>query len=1370
MMVLMWHGRNLSKTREKETEMPFDFNNVLKRTGEGVAKQQVSSTLGLPIVGFDPASLAISAGIVVGSWGVSKILGSLFGDNTPPPVRTLDIQLAAEYPIPYRVGYHRYTGQLLYATATDDPDIVEWPLEMASRIQNVSQGARGREEIEDPNVLDLVYHLSAGTIHNSTATPSLGGIYVGKDYVELTRLGGTATTDLYGARGRDRSDVAREQGIYYPYLYVTVYRGYDDAAGFSEVVTRSGGEWPAEATNANHSFAVVTLLDYQDTSLDAYPTPWSDRVPQIEFVGPGIELPDLSQYEPSSPDNPYTVTRYTNNLASVMYWMLTTWPEGPQFDHDQFDHRSVYSAYRRCADLVDNQLPGGYAQTEGIYPKKSRRYVYNGTIRAGERWDRILADLDQGWLGSVYPQDGFWRFYAGGNSPQRDEHTLVLDAVDAVSPVQYVTQPRREERFNVAHFTVPQSQPHSYKAAPPAIVKFPSAISREGGEEIARRLDLKGVTDPLAAIRLGTDFLRLRNVRTLTANYVGADPDLRTLKPYEGVYLTDDKHNIENIPMIVEKKTINQDGSTALILKHDPADSFSDSQQLPVLTRIGQRGGRSNPPTNVRAALDYVDVRGQRALRGLVTCTLDRGYDWIEVQWRKASETIGHAQTVRNDLRRNVRTPAVFIPAIIPNTDYIIAVRVGVSSHNTGSGWTEIAWNSGDDIRALPNPTGLEATGIIGGAYITFNPVDTDENPYYKRTEIKIFVGDETAPRFTAYEMGNDHFLGGLTTDEEHSLRIVARHETKSGVFSGPTTATATSLTAASAESGFLGLNAWGKQMKFNNFQSVAANVNANGRWGLSVANTWANIKNISATHTLRIYQAGTSGTDESAYLDTLEADDYVTFYLSELQNITASLVSITRNNVGTQSAPRYRYDLHLVAIASTLRENPEPVLASNTEITIRFSRAVEGADGEDGQGVEYIFCKNNDTTLSSNQYPLDTWGYERGGTRNGKVWTDGAPNLDATDPVLFRSERKVVGSPAAGDAIAASWSTPVVVGRIGVDGTAAQAGEDGRGVEYVFRTTTTATRPATPSNTRPYDQNNWNSDGWFDAAPSLSATNKYLWRSAREVPGLPAAGTNPTSAWGNYTTPVIVGRYGDQGAQGLAGRAGEDGSDGQGVEFRYLATSSASRPTLPPFSQRFDISGSTRAWYDAAPAINSRMPYRWQTQRRVPGTPSSTAVPSAAAGWGAWTEPRIVGRWGAGTPGARGPQGPQGIAGAAGNDGAGIEYIFANTTASGRPSTPSNSWGYDSPSSGWTDAAPNLSASRPVLWRAQRNITGSPSRGASVSDTWSSPVVVGRYGEDGVDGAEGHRWRGGCRWCRRRVYLLSLSRRQHSFGLAARQ
>ena len=88
-------------------------------------------------------------------------------------------------------------------------------------------------------------------------------------------------------------------------------------------------------------------------------------------------------------------------------------------------------------------------------------------------------------------------------------------------------------------------------------------------------------------------------------------------------------------------------------------------------------------------------------------------------------------------------------------------------------------------------------------------------------------------------------------------------------------------------------------------------------------------------------------------------------------------------------------------------------------------SAGVAGADGEDGRGFEWIFTANDGTTPSS---PSNSWGYDAPQS----PWSDGAPNLTATNNTLWRSSRRVEGSPAAGDAISDTWRKPTVVGRFG--------------------------------------------------------------------------------------------------------------------------------------------------------------------------------------------------------------------------------------------------------------------------------------------------------------------------------------------------
>ena len=396
---------------------------------------------------------------------------------------------------------------------------------------------------------------------------------------------------------------------------------------------------------------------------------------------------------------------------------------------------------------------------------------------------------------------------------------------------------------------------------------------------------------------------------------------------------------------------------------------------------------------------------------------------------------------------------------------------------------------------------------------------------------------------------------------------------------------------------------------------------------------------------------------------------------------------------------------------------------------------SVTGADGEDGQGLEFIFART--ATIVRPAFPDNAWGYDSPEDN----WTDGAPSINVNFPYLWRVRRRVEGAPQVGDAVTADWTTPVVVGRFGSDGSAGSDGtagtagsagsdgtdgldgingangEDGNGYEWIFARTASVNRPSLPSNSWGFDQP---SGVWTDAAPGTSASLPYLWQAQRRVDGLPPVGTTVSARW---TSPKIVSRYGTDGNDGLNGIDGANGEDGNGYEWIFARTSSAVRPSLPSNNWGFDQPSGV--WTDAAASLTQSFPYLWRVSRRVEGIPNTGTSVSDN-----WTSPTIVFRYG-----VDGNDGLDGVAGADGNDGNGVEYVFARTASASSPSSsPSNSWRYDTPSGSWTDAAPSLSSSLPYLWRSQRSITGSN----TVSGLWTSPRIVGRYGDDGHDGLDG--------------------------------
>ena len=163
-----------------------------------------------------------------------------------------------------------------------------------------------------------------------------------------------------------------------------------------------------------------------------------------------------------------------------------------------------------------------------------------------------------------------------------------------------------------------------------------------------------------------------------------------------------------------------------------------------------------------------------------------------------------------------------------------------------------------------------------------------------------------------------------------------------------------------------------------------------------------------------------------------------------------------------------------------------------------------DGTDGTDGVGVEYVFQATNSSSAPTS--PLNTSPYDQPTS----PWTDGAPALTTLLPYLWRTVRKVLGSPTAGDSppgtapFWGNWDTPTIEGRFGTDGTDGTDGIDGIdgtdgaegvGIEYVFQATNSASAPTSPLNTASYDQP---TSPWTDGAPALTALLPYLWRTTR--------------------------------------------------------------------------------------------------------------------------------------------------------------------------------------------------------------------------------------------------------------------------------
>ena len=409
------------------------------------------------------------------------------------------------------------------------------------------------------------------------------------------------------------------------------------------------------------------------------------------------------------------------------------------------------------------------------------------------------------------------------------------------------------------------------------------------------------------------------------------------------------------------------------------------------------------------------------------------------------------------------------------------------------------------------------------------------------------------------------------------------------------------------------------------------------------------------------------------------------------------------------------------------------------------WGAGVDGADGKDADELEYIFALTRAPNLPDAQNPAthgNSWGFDSPGVLQGVRWYDNARDLNAQWRFLWRTTRKVPQGVMKGDAVTDTWSNPSIVGAWGNTGAAGEDGGDGQGYEYAFAITN-STNISTSTSDRP--SNTWTFDRlasgnikrgrytWSDGAQSVTSSNRYLIRSHRVVPGgLSRGNTVPSETRYRWTQPVIVSSWG-------SGVAGADGEDGAGIEYVFGRT--ADTVTSIPTSSRPDNrwaydspvargSGSNRVlWTDGATQL-SRGQVLWRSERSILGSPRRGAA-KPRTGWGNWSTPVIIARWG--------------------EDGLGVEYIYTAipNTSSARASItrrssplrdlfPDDRWGYQRPGSRsggnttcrWdNDLVPGTS-SRPLVYVSQRSVPGSPRAGTSSTGfgRWSTPVKISEF------------------------------------------
>lgn len=333
-----------------------------------------------------------------------------------------------------------------------------------------------------------------------------------------------------------------------------------------------------------------------------------------------------------------------------------------------------------------------------------------------------------------------------------------------------------------------------------------------------------------------------------------------------------------------------------------------------------------------------------------------------------------------------------------------------------------------------------------------------------------------------------------------------------------------------------------------------------------------------------------------------------------------------------------------------------------------------DGHDGADGSNIEFVY-KLTVTSLVTPTKP--TGNSQTEAIRQG--WTDHPTGISEQ----YQCEW-VCSHNLQTDGSWSEWSSPTIWSKWGVNG------KDGDGVEYIYQITKLPASPKEITDNNP-DQDEYipqsapGEQPWTDNPTGVSKEFQYEWVSQRKYKG-------DTHKWGNFSSPSLWAKYGD------------NGQDGQHLRVMYTKTSGSDVKPRDP--DRLNINPGS-IWNVGMPTATGKEAI-WGIQALVTFDNKlviDESLPEDERGW----------------------QGPYLITGVPGLDGNNFNYqVEAFKQSQTQPDKPTSNDPYN-PGDGWV-LTPDMSTG--IWWKSVALVQGETGSviewGAVVKVTGQGVVIKG--------------------------------------------